>query len=347
MALKQIDPRTDPLWLKLLERYPSTVFHGPAWMNVLTDTYGFEPSAYVVVDDKGEPLAGVPFCVVEDVNGIDVISMPFSDFTDPLVEDEAHWNEMMEALLEINHPITVRALKNDIPRNDERFYERSKAKWHGIDLSPSVEDVWNNFSGSARRAVRKGEKQGVTVEASNTKEGMRAFFDMHLHVRKDKYHLVPQPWAFFEHIWERFMKEDKGTVMLAKHEGKVIGAVVFLIWENTLTYKFNASLFEYQEYRPNDSIIWNGIQWGKERGCTAFDFGLSDWDQEGLLQFKRKFASEEGKISFLYHVPEGQDNLNKGPIRSVFGQLTTLLTDESVPDEITEKAGEVLYRYFR
>jgi hypothetical protein len=28
------------------------------------------------------------------------------------------------------------------------------------------------------------------------------------------------------------------------------------------------------------------------------------------------------------------------------GELTRLLTDESVPDEITERAGAVLYRYF-
>jgi hypothetical protein len=33
-------------------------------------------------------------------------------------------------------------------------------------------------------------------------------------------------------------------------------------------------------------------------------------------------------------------------MRGLLNQLTDLFTDESVPDEITEKAGAVLYQYF-
>lgn len=347
MTLKHIDPRLDPIWLKLLEKYPSSVFHSPAWLDVLAATYNFEPTAYVAVDDDGEPLYGIPYFHIQDITGADVLSLPFSDFCDPLVESQEQWDALMDGLLELDCPITVRALNNDIPRNDERFYERSKAKWHGIDLTMSEEEIWSSMSSSARRAVRRGEKQGTRAKAVNSKDGIQAFYNMHLHVRKDKYELLSQPYAFFENIWERFIQHDRGTVMLALLDDQVIGAIVYLIWNDTLTYKFNASLNEYLEYRPNDIIIWEGIQWGKARGCTKFDFGLSDWDQEGLLRFKRKFATEEKTISFLHHVPEGRDNVNKGPIRSVFGQLTALLTDESVPDHITAKAGEILYRYFR
>ena len=51
MKVVCVDPRTDPLWRSLVEKTESSVFHSPSWIRVLTDTYGWEASAYVIVDD--------------------------------------------------------------------------------------------------------------------------------------------------------------------------------------------------------------------------------------------------------------------------------------------------------
>jgi hypothetical protein len=316
-------------------------------MSVLADTYGYEVSAYVRVDEGGEPTAGIPFSQVTDIIGEDIITLPFSDYCDPLVGDPEQWEQLVEMLLAAHCPITIRCLHNDILLTDERFAQVKKAKWHGIDLAREIDDIWSGFSGSARRAIKKAQNEGVTVQVAQDKGGMRAFYDMHLTVRKYKYGYLPQPYCFFENIWDRFIGRGNGAVMLALHAGKVIGGAVFLIWNGTLVYKFNASLPDYQESRPNDLIIWEGIKYGKACGCTAFDFGLSDWDQDGLLQFKRKFATEEKTISFLHHQPDGTTSHNKTALREVLGQITGLFTDESVPDSITERAGETLYRFFR
>lgn len=42
--------------------------------------------------------------------------------------------------------------------------------------------------------------------------------------------------------------------------------------------------------------MWQGIQYGKAKGYTHLDFGLSDWDQEGLVRYKRKFATTDLSI---------------------------------------------------
>jgi len=34
---------------------------------VLTDTYGWEAHAYVVLDAQGQPQAGIPFCRIADM----------------------------------------------------------------------------------------------------------------------------------------------------------------------------------------------------------------------------------------------------------------------------------------
>ena len=47
MNMVYVDPRTDTLWQKLLERYKNDAFHSPGWMRALGDTYDFDVSAYV------------------------------------------------------------------------------------------------------------------------------------------------------------------------------------------------------------------------------------------------------------------------------------------------------------
>ena len=60
-------------------------------MRVLSETYGWEPSAYLMLDDQGSPQAGFPFCLVSDVLGERIVALPFSDYCDPLVEDANSW----------------------------------------------------------------------------------------------------------------------------------------------------------------------------------------------------------------------------------------------------------------
>src|SRR5689334_7238522 len=46
-----IDPRVDPLWLRLVQGVPSVVFHSPEWLQVLGDTYQLPIQAHVLVDE--------------------------------------------------------------------------------------------------------------------------------------------------------------------------------------------------------------------------------------------------------------------------------------------------------
>src|SRR5450759_872046 len=77
-SIVEVDPLVDPSWQQLLDRVDSSVFHSPAWMKVLAETYDFEPAALVVLDGTGEPVAGIPFVRVADLIGERVVSLPFS-----------------------------------------------------------------------------------------------------------------------------------------------------------------------------------------------------------------------------------------------------------------------------
>ncbi len=128
---------------------------------------------------------------------------------------------------------------------------------------------------------------------------MRQFFDMHLSIRKYKYQLLAQPYRFFEKIWQHLIQSGHGSLVTIHHGEEVISGAIFLRWQGKCYYKFGASKREFLSLRPNDLLIWSGIEYAKASGDSYFDLGLSDWDQDGLIAFKRKFATDEKTISFL------------------------------------------------
>lgn len=341
-----LNPQSDPLWCRLAEAYASSVFHSPAWLRVLAATYGLNVQAYVLLDDAGQPVAGLPFCQVADIRDARTVSMPFSDYCDPLVRNRQQWDCLVEPLLSDGCPVTVRCVHNDIPLSDGRFEQVNRARWHGLDLTPSLETLWDGLHGSARRAIRKAQQSEIVVEPAQTQKELRAFFELHLGIRKYKYRLLAQPYRFFEQIWQQFVDTQNGLLLLARLHKEIIGGVLFLEWQNRLYYKFNASSPDSLGYRPNDLLIWEGINYAKRRDYTHLDFGLSDWDQAGLLQYKRKFASAEKTIAFMRCNTNQPATEQARQAQRLLPQLTALFTEESVPDAVTEKAGDLLYRYF-
>lgn len=341
-----VDPGTDPLWKRLVEQNRSSVFHSPAWIRVLAETYGFEGGAQVILDEAGKPKAGIPFFRIADIIGERMVILPFSDYFDPLIDNLDQWHCLTEKLIGKGCPVAVRCLHNNLPLADNRFTLVNRAKWHGMDLRPDLDTLWHRLHSSARRAIKKAQRGGVVVHIAEHKELLRAFFEMHLKVRKYKYRLLAQPYRFFEYIWHHFVEAKNGLLMVATYQNEIIGGVMFLEWKGTLFYKFNASKMDQLAFRPNDLLIWEGIIYGKAKGFTYLDFGLSDWNQDGLVRYKRKFATEEKTISFLKYMPDGTPAQQERQIRQLLPHLTNLFTDATVPDYVTERAGDILYRLF-
>jgi len=352
VSLINIDPITDARWLTLVNKRSSTVFHAPAWLMVLSDTYGFDIRAQVVIDESGQARAGLVYAHVHDLLGKRIVSLPFSDYTDPIVDNPDDWEQLVQPLIASGQALSVRTLHNAVPLSDPRFTLVKRARWHRIDVRCCTEAIWQKLDDATHRTIRQAIRD-VRAEPDNSPDAIQRFYQMHLSVRKRKYKMLAQPARFFQNIYTHWIDPSSGngdgTVILARHGAEVVAAAVVLRWQDTLYYKFSASASEHLCARPNDLLVWALIQYAQQIGCDWIDYGLSDWNQEGLIRFKRKYATEEGVISFLRHTsPHEPPVAGEGEpaARQMFNSLTELLTDPSVPDAITERAGNLLYRYF-
>lgn len=99
---------------------------------------------------------------------------------------------------------------------------------------------------------------------------------MHVGARKYKYQMLAQSLRFLECIAEGFLDVNNGFLLIASFGDHVIGGVLFLEWNGTLYYKFNASVPGDLAHRPNDLLMWTGIEHAVSTGCQWLDLGLSD-----------------------------------------------------------------------
>ena len=345
MSIVCVDPLIDPRWGQLSSSRPSCVFSSPAWLAVLAETYGLELRAFIKLDDCGQPRAGVPFSRISDAIGERIVSLPFSDYCDPIVTDPADWQRLSDAMVAESCPVTVRCLHNRLPLADPRFPVMKVARWHAVDVRPELQTLWRALHESSKRAIRKAQRCGVTVRTASGEDELRIFHTMHVKLRKYKYGLLAQPYAFFASIWRQFVQKGNGQLLLAICQDRIVGGVMLLDWQHATYYKFNASIAEDLGHRPNDLLMWESIKYARQKNAACLDLGLSDWDQEGLIRYKMKVATEAGVISFLQCSPDSDEVAQQDAARAVLGRLTRSFTAASVPDNVSGMAGELLYRF--
>lgn len=341
-AVMRVDPRTDGRWAELAGQ--GGLFTSPRWISAVSTAYDFLPTAGMAVDATGRPTAGVAWVDVEDLRGARRIALPFCDRADPLVVDGDAWAPVLTDALSDGVPFTLRCSADSPAASDDRLLRTGEAALHRTPLNGSVEDLRGRLRPAVRRNIAVAERAGVEVVVSDTEEAAVTFHRLHVALRKRKYRLLAQPRAFVEHIWHAFAPADAIRTALAVVDGRPVAGAVVLVWGDVAYYKFGASLAPALSLRPNEAVHWALLKWATERGLTAFDWGLSDLDQPGLVAYKRKWAGQESRIVTVNAggAPLGR----RADTERLLRTLTELLTDESVPDDITERAGAALYRHF-
>ena len=153
-----IDPTTDPRWHDLATSVRSDVFHSPGWLAALRDSYDLEPTARVLLDGDGDPVAGLVYAEIVDMMDPRTVSLPFSDFCDPLVSTADQWAALTDGLISPGTRFHTRCVHSDIPTTDDRLTQVNRARWHAVDVTRPADDIWTELHPSARRSIRKARK---------------------------------------------------------------------------------------------------------------------------------------------------------------------------------------------
>src|SRR5271157_697681 len=342
-----LDPLHDPRWSEFIERHPdASIFHSTGWLEALRRTYGYDPLV-VTTSGEDEPLSnGIVLCRVRSwATGCRLVSLPFSDHCDPLVDD-THELEALIAFLktEVEHGRyrylemrPLRGLNSGIPQR--MHLEKDEAYCiHQLDLSPSLDELYHKFHKSCvQRKIRKAEREGLLYEEGRSEELLSKFYKLLLRTRR-RHQLPPQSVAWFRNLADCLGERLK--VRVVSKDGRPIAGIITTHFRDTGVYKYGCSDARYHNLGGMFLLMWRAIQDAKASGAHCFDFGRSNQENQGLVTFKQHWGSTKSPLPY-HRYPAGFNT----DVQSAWKRWLIQKTCTYLPGPLLETLGAVLYKH--
>jgi len=169
-----------------------------------------------------------------------------------------------------------------------------------VDISGSSKTIFAKFTSAKRRAVRKAQKNKLTIIES--------------HDIKDLISIKSKGAGLFggitthgiDRLWKLFYPKH-ATILLAKTDTyHVVAGILLLFWNTTTLYWIAGATHEGKKLFAPTLLVWHALQVGKKRKCTVFDF-IGVWDERKPHQFPEwkgftKFKEGFGGIPLYYPI---------------------------------------------
>lgn len=173
---------------------------------------------------------------------------------------------------------------------------------HVLDLDRSFDELWSRFSKMARKAIRKAEKVGVTVDSDTSAAYVREFYDLYEGwvERRARERSIPLAIAMrrgranepLERL--RLLREAFGPafrIWIARIDGEPIAAMITLIQGDVaLAWRAASNKEVAGPARANDLIHRYAIDFACSQGCRYYNMGESG-GVESLMKFKTRFGA--------------------------------------------------------
>ena len=338
-----IDPRVDRRWQLFVAGHArSSVFHETGWFQALHHTYGFEPFV-ITTANHGEPLRnGVVACRVASwITGKRLISLPFSDHCEPLVDSEGELQEFLGWLradctesgakyLELR-PLTTHEFGID-PGDGAPWYYL-----HTIDLTPCVSAIFASLhEDSMQRRIRRAQRE-LTCEVGRSDSLLEEFYRLLVLTRR-RHGVPPQPRGWFRNLMR--CMGDQLEIRVARKENVAVASMMTLRHKSTVVYKYGGSDANYHYLGGMPFLFWDLIETSRVCGATEIDLGRSDPDNHGLITFKDRLGSKRRLIRYYRH-PHASHNRVKSILRRAHWERVFSI----VPTKIMPTIGSIFYRH--
>jgi len=181
----QLDPLQDPRWKTFVATHPdASVFHQVEWLKALKSCYAYIPMA-LTLSPPASPLEnGLVLCEVRSpLTGKRLVSVPFSDHCEPLIND----SEELECFVA---DLTTRVEKSHwkyfelrpilhAPDDKKSLGVSQNYYFHRLDLRPSEQTLFRKFDkDSVQRKIRRAEREGLRGQQGNSEALLQHFYKL-------------------------------------------------------------------------------------------------------------------------------------------------------------------------
>ncbi len=289
------------------EQAKGSAAYTQAWLDLVTRLYGYSVIPLTTTDAEGKITGFLPLCSMRSpLTGRRLVALPFSDLCPLLAADETSANALIDQAILLARQQKVRYMElrtgssNVLTKRPELVQGNIYVRWL-MPLSTDSESIWSNLRKPIQRQVKKSQKLGVQVHIAQHRDDIAQYYRLHLQTRCKKHGMPAQPKRYFFELWDAFAKSGAMHLLLAEYQGSVIAGMILLASGTTIRYAYGASDERYLNLAPNDLLMWTAIELGCTLGYQTLDMGRTACDNEGLMEFKRRWGAIKEPLPYYYY----------------------------------------------
>lgn len=180
-----------------------------------------------------------------------------------------------------------------------------------INLCKDEKEILEEMEHDTRYSIRAAGKRGVTVDfyAGNDKEkNFDVFWEIFLETNK-RHSLKVYSKSYYQEV-ARMEGDCSSKIALARADGQVVSAAIFVYFGERVFYLFAGSRAGYSKFNAPTYLLWHAILDAKRNGYLYFDlWGISHENKnwERITAFKKSFGGEEitspGAWDYVFNKP--------------------------------------------
>lgn len=187
-----------------------------------------------------------------------------------------------------------------------------------IDLTPSEDDILASFGQTARRMIRKGQKEpSIRIEpVAATDDNCRQMYNLYRETADGQF--STHEYEYYRQYWQDYAANNLGQLFFAYHDKQLVASIFVCWFGSKALYKDGASVRAKTAPGISHLLQWEVMKWLKAKGKTSYDLHgtphssqLDDTSQSfyGIGRFKTSFSKDV--IDYV-----GALDLAVGPLRT-------------------------------
>ena len=348
----RIDPEGDRRWNRFVENHPfGGICHLAAWKQSLEASFPHMKGHYLaLLDDEGGAIrAALPLFEVRSwLTGNRLVSIPFASVCDPLITTSEDFSRLLDEALALAETkgisrAEIRSFRTLSVIQDDRVGQGGRYTIHTLSLAQGAEALWKQFHRSCiRQKISRANQNGLVLRAVTSPSDFEAFYRLYVSTRR-RLCLPPLPRAFFENLWAQFSGSNHIFAFLALKNDKPVAGLMLFRFQDRVSAEFGVSDHASWDLNPNHFLFWEAIQWACREGFKTFDFGRTSPSNHDLMEFKRRWGTQESDLVELHYPRRSQDNGTAREASPSYVFMRRLC--QYVPGPMFERFGNFCYQH--
>jgi|WetSurMetagenome_2_1015567.scaffolds.fasta_scaffold53019_2 serine/alanine adding enzyme len=302
---------TDPagldrsIWRDFVADNPNgNIFQTPEMYDVYRSTKNYEPLVLFILNERNNIVAMMQAVVQKEFSGPASLTTSRAIITGgPLLKAEnpetcnlllREYRKMIRGkavYTQIRNSYRQEGLKGCFEQNGYLYKEHLNII---LDLRIGQDDLWEKFSRSRKKGIKKAMNSFFTFEFSQDRESIKEFYSL-LKITYRKIRLPFPEEDHFSRISVEVQPENYMIFTIRKGQKPVVSLFV-LIFRKTMYAYYMGSLNDpaIMKEKPADLLFWEVFQWAITRGIEYFDWmgAGSPGRDYGVRDFKLEYGGE-------------------------------------------------------